>query len=163
MARLSDFEGLAGLHVLRDGRFEYTDKLSTPIDGLCVPLRSAKYAQEVNGISNVAAVVTKPEVAEIVDQSLALAIAEDPDAAHAEIHAVLAARYQEHLGTEANEIYSSATIDTATAIQNGLSIGRGANQYRYRCHTRRPQRGRIVSGNFAIPYGRFLHHIRSIR
>jgi hypothetical protein len=143
MARLLDFEGLAGHHVLWGGPGECTGKLSTLIDGLCIPLRSAKYAQEVNRNSNVAAAVTKPEVADLVDQSLALALSEDPDPVHAEIHAVPAARHQERLRAEANEIYSSATIDTATVIQNGLSIGRGADQYRYRCHARRPREGAL--------------------
>lgn len=124
MVRLSDFEGLAGLHVLRDGPFECTGKLSTPINGLCIPLRSAKYAPEVNSNRNVAAVITRSDVADQVDQNLALAIAEDPDAAHSEIHALLAVRHHERLRAEANEIDPSATIHPSAVIADyGVKIG----------------------------------------
>ena len=88
--RLSEFQGLAGLEVLRDGEFAVTGKLSTPLDGLCVPLRSAKYLDEVNGNPSVAAVITTREIAEGLDPRFAVGVAEQPDAAHSEVHARLA-------------------------------------------------------------------------
>lgn len=124
MTRLSDFVGLAGLQVLRDGPFEVTGKLSTPIEGLCVPLRSAKYVGEVNGNPNVAAVVTKPEIAELVDKHLAVAVAENPDIAHSEIHALIAERHNARLRLQENEIDPTAQIHPNASIADyGVKIG----------------------------------------
>ena len=60
--QLRDFQGLAGLDILRDGPFELTGKLSTLLDGLCVPLRSAKYLDEVNTNPRVSAVITTRDI-----------------------------------------------------------------------------------------------------
>ncbi len=124
MTRLSDFAGLAGLRILRDGSFDVTGKLSTPLRGLCVPLRSAKYVSEVNENANVAAVITKPDVAELVDQALAVAVTDDPDAAHSEIHARLAEQHNARLRLMETEIDSAAVIDpTARIADHGVKIG----------------------------------------
>lgn len=124
MARLSDFAGLAGLRVLRDGAFAVTGKLSTPLDALCVPLRSAKYAGEVNSNVRIAAVITKPEVVELLDTRFAVAVAENPDVAHAEVHAALAKRQEAELRSRPNQIDSSARIDArANIAENGVIIG----------------------------------------
>lgn len=124
MVRLSEFEGLAGLRVLRDGHFECTGKLSTPIVGLCVPLRSAKFVGEVNQNANVAAVITTPDIADLVDKHLAVAITDHPDAAHSEVHALLAVRHQDRLRAESNEIDPSAAIHPSAVIADyGVKIG----------------------------------------
>jgi len=124
MTRLSDFQGLAGLHVLRDGPFQITGKLSTPLSGLCVPLRSAKYIDEVNHNPNIAAVIAMPEIAGLVDHGIAVAIAENPDAAHAEVHALLAERHHARLRDQANEIDPSAKIHpSAYVADHGVKIG----------------------------------------
>lgn len=122
--RLSDFQGLGGLKVLRDGSFSLTGKLSTPLDGLCVPLRSAKYLDEVNGNPRVAAVLTTAEIADGVDASLAVAIAERPDTAHAELHARLAEMREAELRARPNRIDPTAVIDSSARIaDHGVDIG----------------------------------------
>lgn len=122
--RLSDFQGLAGLDVHRDGSFELTGKLSTPLDGLCVPLRSAKYLDEVNSNPRVAAVVTTREIAEGVDVRLAVATAELPDVAHSEIHARIAESKEAELRAQPNQIHASAVIDPSARIAAyGVTIG----------------------------------------
>jgi UDP-3-O-[3-hydroxymyristoyl] glucosamine N-acyltransferase len=124
MPQLSDFNGLGGLHVLRGGVFNATGKLSTPMEGLCVPLRSAKYADEVNRNMSVAAVITKPDIAELVDPRLGLAVADDPDAAHSEIHALLAARHEAVLRAQTNKVDATAQIHPAAQIADyGVTIG----------------------------------------
>lgn len=124
MNRLSAFAGLAGLEVVRDGAFAVTGKLSTPMDGLCVPLRSAAYAAEVNANPRVVAVVTKAEIAEQLDRRFAIAIADSPDAAHAEIHARLAEARAAELRAVPNRIDGSAVIDPSARIANhGVEIG----------------------------------------
>ena len=124
MAYLSDFGAIRGLRIIRDGAFTITGKLSTPFDGLCVPLRSVKYVADVNGNANIAAVITKPEIATLLDPSFAVAIAEDPDAAHAEIHAALAVRHDAQLRDQATIIDASASIDPRANISNyGVVIG----------------------------------------
>lgn len=124
MTRLSEFGGLTGLTIIRDGAFSVTGKLSTPLDALCVPLRSAKYANEVNTNNNIAAVITKPEIAEMLDARLAVGTAEDPDAVHSEIHAVLAKRHDVLLRARPNQIDSSARIDPSASIaDHGVVIG----------------------------------------
>lgn len=126
MTKLSDYDGLAGLRVLRDGPFEITGKLSTPIPGLCVPLRSAKFADEVNKNANVAAVITTSDIADFVDKRLALAVTDQPDAAHTEIHALLATRHQDNLRSQPNQIDPSATIHPSASIAAyGVKIGPG--------------------------------------
>lgn len=122
--RLSDFEGLAGLHVLRDGAFAVTGKLSTPLDGLCVPLRSAKYVEEVNSNPRVVAVITTREIADSLNTRFAIAVGESPDAAHSEVHARLAETVDAELRARPNRIDSSAIIDPAARIADGgVEIG----------------------------------------
>lgn len=124
MRRLSDFVGLAGLVVIRDGAFEATGKLSTPLDGLCVPLRSPRYADDVNGNPRISAVVTRPDIVERLEPRLAVATADDPDAAHAEIHAQLAHAHAEKMRAIANRIDASAVIDpSARVADHGVTIG----------------------------------------
>lgn len=122
--RLSEFQDLAGLVVLRDGPFGLTGKLSTPLDGLCVPLRSAKYLDEVNGNPRVAAVITTPEIAEGLDTRFAVATAPSPDAAHAELHARLAGMREAELRARPNRIDPGAIIDPSARIaDHGVEIG----------------------------------------
>lgn len=124
MTKLSEFAGLAGMAVHRDGSFAVTGKLSTPLPDLCVPLRSAKYAYEVNANSAVAAVITRPEIAELLDQRLAVGIAENPDAVHSEIHAILAKKHEAVLRARPNQIDATARIDANAAIaDHGVVIG----------------------------------------
>jgi UDP-3-O-[3-hydroxymyristoyl] glucosamine N-acyltransferase len=122
--RLSEFEGLAGLKVVRDSAFAVTGKLSTLLDGVCVPLRSEKYLGEVNGNDRVAAVITTPALSEGVDPRLGLAIAADPDAAHSEVHAQCAKLRDSELRAIPNRIDSSADIDPGAHIASyGVEIG----------------------------------------
>lgn len=121
---LSIFQGLAGLDVLRDGQFTVTGKLSTPLDGLCVPLRTANYADEVNANPRIAAVITKRDIADRLDARFAVAVADNPEAAHAEIHARLAEMREVELRTRPNQIDSSAVIDPSARIaSHGVEIG----------------------------------------
>jgi UDP-3-O-[3-hydroxymyristoyl] glucosamine N-acyltransferase len=122
--RLSQFADLPGLVVLRDGAFASTGKLSTPLDELCVPLRSAKYLDEVNRNPRVAAVITTAEIADGLDCRLAVAIAARPDEVHAEIHARCAQSRACELKSRPNAIDPSAEIDPAARIAAyGVEIG----------------------------------------
>lgn len=124
---LSRFAGLAGMRIHRDGDFAATGKLSTPLDGLCVPLRSAAYADEVNGNPRIVAVITKAEIAEHLDPRLAVAIADDPDAAHSEVHATLADAQAEQWLLTPNRIDETARIDPSARIsETAVTIGPGA-------------------------------------
>lgn len=125
---LSDYAGLAGLEVVRDGRFVITGKLSTPFEGLCVPLRSAIFAEEVNANPNIVAVITKRDFVEALNPRLAVAIASEPDAAHSEVHARLAADHATMLRGKPNRIDASALIDqTARIAGYGVEIGARAH------------------------------------
>lgn len=122
--RLSDFDGLGGLRVVRDGTFSFTAKLSTPLEGLCVPLRSAKYLDELNGNQSVVAVVTTAEISEAVDDRFAVALAADPDGAHAAIHASCAKVHEARLKAQPNRIDADAVIDKDASIAAyGVEIG----------------------------------------
>ncbi len=124
MAYLSDFGAIRGLRVIRDGAFTVTGKLSTPFDGLCVPLRSVKYLANANSNANIAAVITTPEIATLLDSRFAVAVAEDPDAAHAEIHAALAVKHDAQLRDQPTTIDATASIDPRANISNyGAVIG----------------------------------------
>lgn len=127
MNRLSDYEGVGGLKVVRDGHFATTGKLTTPLDDLCVPLRARAYVDEVNQKARVTAVITTAALADALDERLALAVASDPDAAHSEIHARLAEAHARRMRGQPNQIDPSAHIDPAAWIENhGISIGAGA-------------------------------------
>jgi len=122
--RLSSFAGLAGLTILRDGLFALTGKLSTPLEGICVPLRSRAYIAEVNGNACIAAVITRAEFADDLDRRFAVAVAEDPDAAHCEIHAQLAEIRDAELRATPNRLDPSAIIDSAARIAPyGVTVG----------------------------------------
>jgi UDP-3-O-[3-hydroxymyristoyl] glucosamine N-acyltransferase len=122
--RLSEYQGVAGLDVIRDGSFSITGKLSTPLDGLCVPLRSAKYLDEVNANPRVAAVITTREIAEGLDLRFAIAVAETPDVAHSEVHAAIARKKEDELRARPNRIHDSAIIDPSARIAAyGVEIG----------------------------------------
>lgn len=124
--RLSEFQGLVGLTVLRDGPFEVTGKLSTPLNGLCVPLRSAKYLKEVNDNPRVTAVITTAAIAEGLDARFGVAFAEAPDAAHSEVHAMVAAGREAELRARPNRIDPTAVIDPSARIaDHGVEIGAG--------------------------------------
>lgn len=121
---MAQFAGLAGLAVVRDGPFANTGKLSTPLQELCVPLRSAKYLAEVNGNPRVAAVVTTREIAPGLDSRFAVAVADRPDDAHAEIHAYCAQLRDNELKSRPNVIDESAQIDPTARISSyGVEIG----------------------------------------
>lgn len=122
--RLSEFQGLGGLDVLRDGPFSLTGKLSTPLEGLCVPLRSSKYLNEVNSNSRVAAVIATREIADGLDRRFAVAAADAPDVAHAEVHARIAETKEVELRARPNRIHESAVIDPSARIaDHGVEIG----------------------------------------
>jgi UDP-3-O-[3-hydroxymyristoyl] glucosamine N-acyltransferase len=122
--QLSEFQGLAGLDVLRDGPFDLTGKLSTLLDGLCVPLRSAKYLDEVNANPRVSAVLTTREIADGLDARFAVAVTDKPDMAHAELHARLAEKREAELRARPNRIDASAVIDPFARIaDHGVEIG----------------------------------------
>lgn len=122
--RLSEFASIARMEIVRDGEFAVTGKLSTPLEGLCVPLRSGKYLDEVNAHPNVAAVITTREIADGVDARFAVAVAEKPDAAHSEVHAACARRAEAELQARPNQIDPSATIHPSAVIANyGVVIG----------------------------------------
>lgn len=122
--RLSQFEGLAGLRVVRDGPFQVTGKLSTPLDDLCVPLRSSRYLDAINANPQIVAVITTPELADGLDVRFAVAVAERPDDAHAEIHAVCARQAEDVLRARVNRIHPDARIDSLASIAGyGVEIG----------------------------------------
>lgn len=124
--RLSDFASIARMEIVRDGEFSVTGKLSTPLQGLCVPLRSAKYLDEVNAHPNVAAVITTREIADGVDARFAVAVAEKPDAAHSEVHTACALRAEAELRSRPNRIDPSAVIHPSAVIADyGVVIGPG--------------------------------------
>lgn len=122
--QLSEFAGLAGLLVVRDGPFGVTGKLSTPLDALCVPLRSADYLDQVNDNPRVSAVITTAELADGVSDRLAVAVTERPADLHAEIHVLCAERRAEALKATPNVIHPSARIDSDARIASyGVVIG----------------------------------------
>lgn len=122
--RLSEFADVPGVTVLRDGPFALTGKLSTPLDGLCVPLRSARYLDDLNANDRISAVITTPEIADGVDQRIAVGVSERPDDAHAEIHARCARAREATLKARPNRIDASAEIDgNAHIAPYGVEIG----------------------------------------
>lgn len=124
--RLSDFEGVAGLKVLRDAPFEVTAKLSTPLRDMLVPVRAEAYLAEVNASDRVAAVLTTPDLAGMIDIRFGVAIADDPVVAHAEVHSRCALARQAQLAAQENVIDPSARIDGSASIAGyGVSIGAG--------------------------------------
>ncbi len=124
--RLGAFEGVGGLKVLRDAAFAVTGKLSTPLDGLLAPLRSERYLAEANACARLAAVITTPDLAERLDGRLGVAVAREPDVAHAEVHAQLAAARAAALQAQPTTIDPSAQIDGSASIAPyGVEIGAG--------------------------------------
>ncbi|WP_172448420.1 hypothetical protein [Caulobacter mirabilis] len=125
---MSDFQALGGLSVLRDGAFAITGKLSTPLNGLCVPLRSAKYADEVNANPRIVAVITRPDIAERLDSRLAVAVTEDPDGVHSELHVLCAKAHEAALAASPTRIHPDAHIDPdARVAPYGVDIGPGVH------------------------------------
>lgn len=122
--RLKSFAGVGGLEVLRDGPFEVTGKLSTPLDGLLVPVKGAAFIAEANANPRVTAVITLAALAEQVDERLAVAIADDPLMAHAEVHALCAKARAAELESQPTVIDSTAQIDPSARIAPyGVTIG----------------------------------------
>ncbi|WP_262422631.1 DapH/DapD/GlmU-related protein [Brevundimonas denitrificans] len=125
--RLKIFDGKYGLTVIRDGEFEGTGKLSTPLPGRLVPLRSERYVQQTNGASNVTAVLTSPALASQLDERLAVAVCDDPDRAHAEIHLECGASHQRRLQSIPTVIHPTASIDERASVSPfGVTIEAGA-------------------------------------
>lgn len=109
---------------MRDGPFEVTGKLSTPLDALCVPLRSARYLDEVNGNPRVVAVITTREIADGLDSRLAVALSNTPDIAHSEVHARTAELKEAELRARPNRIDETAIVDPSARIADyGVEIG----------------------------------------
>lgn len=128
MHRLSNFAERVGARTLRDGGFSLTGKLSTPLEGLLVPLRSAKYLDDVNSNPRVTAVVTTPEIAEAIDPRIGVILADRPDDVHAAIHVLLAAARESELRTKPTIIDPLARIDPMASIAPyGVTIGPGVH------------------------------------
>src|SRR5258706_1861548 len=72
---LTAFAGVASLEVRRDGEFSVTGKLSTPLDGLLVPITGARWVEQANANPRVVAVVTTAALAGGVDQRMAVGAA----------------------------------------------------------------------------------------
>ncbi len=126
MYKLSDFAGAVDLEVIRDGSFELTGKLSTPLNGLCVPLRSAAYLEIVNELQRASAVITTAELAPQIDKRLAVAVSAAPDAAHAEVHAAIVAMKESELRSRPTRISPTADVSpNASIAPYGVSIGPG--------------------------------------
>lgn len=127
MPQLGEFDGQFGLRVLRDGAFEGPGKLSTHLPGRLVPVRSERFVSEANGTSHVSAVITLPGLEDAFDDRLAVAVCEDPDAAHAEIHMLFAGRHEEFLRATPSAIHPDAHIDgRASVAPYGVSVAAGA-------------------------------------
>jgi UDP-3-O-[3-hydroxymyristoyl] glucosamine N-acyltransferase len=89
-----------------------------------VPLRSAKYLDEVNANPRVSAVLTTREIADGLDARFAVAVTDKPDTAHAELHARLAEKREAELRARPNRIDASAVIDPFARIaDHGVEIG----------------------------------------
>jgi UDP-3-O-[3-hydroxymyristoyl] glucosamine N-acyltransferase len=122
--RLSQFAGVAGLEVRRDGEFRLTGKLSTALDGLLVPVTGPRYVEQANSNSRVAAVITTADLADEFDGRLAVGVAPRPSEAHSEIHAQCAREREQDLRGRPTRIDGSALIDPAASIAPyGVTIG----------------------------------------
>ncbi|MBS0409750.1 MAG: hypothetical protein JSR86_07530 [Proteobacteria bacterium] len=121
---LGAYDGVGGLKVLRDAAFAVTGKLSTPLPGVLAPLRSERYLDEANACANLAAVITTPALAERIDGRLGVAVASEPDAAHAEVHARLAVRRAAALKARPTRIHPTAEVDSSASVAPyGVEIG----------------------------------------
>lgn len=121
---LSEYAGTSGYVVVRDGRFSHTGKLSTPLENLCVPLRSREWMKHLVAHPSVAAVITAPELAEEIDGALAVGIAAQPHDAHYTLHAAITASAEARLRATPTVIHPSARIDPlAHVAPYGVQIG----------------------------------------
>jgi UDP-3-O-[3-hydroxymyristoyl] glucosamine N-acyltransferase len=122
--RLSDFNALSGFELVRDGQFLTTGKLSTSQKGLCVPLSSERYVDEINANPNVMAVITKRDLVDALDTSIAVGIAENPNEAHNAIHAILAEQSAQEIRKRPSIIDKTAVIDSSARISDyGVVVG----------------------------------------
>jgi UDP-3-O-[3-hydroxymyristoyl] glucosamine N-acyltransferase len=122
--RLSDFTTLSGMNLIRDGEFLVTGKLSTPFKGLCVPLGNERYVDEVNANLNISAVIAIKNCADALNKRLAVAIAENPNDIHNEIHATLAQIQLQKIKAKPSSIDNTAVIDPSARISDyGVTIG----------------------------------------
>jgi UDP-3-O-[3-hydroxymyristoyl] glucosamine N-acyltransferase len=122
--RLSDFSSVSGMNLVRDGDFLATGKLSTPCKGLCVPLGSDKYIDEVNANPNISAVITKKAYVDGIDKRMAVAFAEKPNDIHNEIHATLAHIQLQKTKAKQSLIDKTAIIDPSARISDyGVTVG----------------------------------------
>jgi UDP-3-O-[3-hydroxymyristoyl] glucosamine N-acyltransferase len=127
MPQLSTYEGVGGLKVVRDAAFDLTGKLSTPLPGLLAPLRSERWLGEANACARLAAVITTPALADRLDGRLGVAVASEPEFAHAEVHARLAAEREAALRASPTLIDPAARVDgSASVAGHGVVIGAGA-------------------------------------
>ena len=127
MIRLSEFDGRFGLRVIRDGAFKGPGKLSTPLPDRLAPLRSERFVEQTNAAANISAVITTPGLEDALDPRLGVAVCDDPDAAHAEIHMICAARHDQALREQRTDIAPDATINDRAAVSPyGVTIGSGA-------------------------------------
>lgn len=87
---LSELAGEFGLTVVRDGAFRFPGLLSTPLDGLLVPLFEEAALAGLEGDCRVTAVLARPELAGRVPPSMGVAVAEAPLDVLLDIHCALA-------------------------------------------------------------------------
>lgn len=123
---LSDYAEQAGYRVVRDGRFSRTGKLSTPLDGLCVPIRSRRWLADLAAHPSVAAVIATPDLADDIDGDLALAVSDRPQDAHSTLHALCAREAVQALRRTATETHPTASIHPSAVVSpHGVQIGPG--------------------------------------
>lgn len=80
LVRLADFDARFSLSVVRDAGFAFVGKIPTQLKNLLVPCASARHIAEAAARRDIVAVVTLPELAGDVPETLGLALSPTPQA-----------------------------------------------------------------------------------
>lgn len=126
--QLSSLAGKFGMTVVRDCAFSYVGKVPTALPCKLVPCGKLIHLREAADRTDIAGIVTTPELAERVPQHLGLAIADRPLAAAYALHDYLVGIPGLLWADFETEIASDAVIEAGAVIaRRNVRIGPGAH------------------------------------
>jgi len=124
---LSDVAHTAGFTVARDAGFRTLGFISTPLPGMLAFAKNERFLKLALRLKPVCAVITCPELEEMVPEGLGLALSDNPLLTFCALHNHLARKTDFYGAAEPTKIESSSIHPRAFVAESGVHFGPGCS------------------------------------